>query len=57
MDTNLKKLLDRGPKSVNLGLKDFTKSLRDQGAQVVQVDWRPTAGGDPEMIDLLSKIL
>ena len=57
MTTKLKKLLVRGPKSINVGPQLFAQSLRDQGARVVQVDWKPVAGGDPEMIDLLSKLL
>jgi len=38
---------------VNLGLEAFAESLRQQGAKVVHVDWRPPAGGDPEKIKLL----
>ncbi len=42
---------------INVGLKDFAKNLELQGAEVVQVDWVPPAGGDQEMIDLLEKLL
>ena len=41
---------------VNVGLEGFAKELAGQGAQVVQVDWRPPAQGDPELIDLLSRL-
>ena len=48
----------RGPLVViNLGLRGFAESLEAQEADVVQVDWRPPAGGDDEMIDLLDKLL
>ncbi len=42
---------------VNVGLHGFADSLEEQGVEVVQVDWSPPAGGDPEMIDLLEKLL
>jgi hypothetical protein len=35
--------------AVNLGLAGFATALRDQDAPVVEVDWRPPAGGDPAM--------
>lgn len=31
---------------VNVGLEGFTAAIRDAGADVVHVDWRPPAGGD-----------
>ncbi|MES0344684.1 MAG: hypothetical protein ABUK16_11300 [Anaerolineales bacterium] len=42
---------------INVGLKDFAESLDAQEADVIQVDWAPPAGGDPEMIDLLKDLL
>lgn len=42
---------------VNLGLESFAKNLEDQKVEVVRVDWRPPAGGDQEMIDLLDQLL
>ena len=42
---------------INLGLKGFADSLEAQGVEVIQVDWVPPAGGDPEMIDLLEELL
>lgn len=41
---------------VNIGLPSFAESIEDQGGEVVHVDWRPPAGGDPEIIDLLEKL-
>jgi hypothetical protein len=46
-----------GPKVVNVGVGDFAVSLRSQGVAVAQVDWRPPAGGDPEMMALLEQLL
>ncbi len=42
---------------INVGLKDFAESLETQEADVIQVNWAPPAGGDPEMIDLLKDLL
>jgi FdrA protein len=49
--------LSNGPVAVNVGVEDFAASLKSQGAEVVQVDWAPPAGGDREMIDLLDQLL
>ena len=54
---NQEKLLDLPLVVINVGLKDFAKNLETQGADVVQVDWVPPAGGDQEMVDLLDKLL
>jgi len=50
-------LLDKGPVAVNMGVEDFANSLRTQGAEVIQVDWTPPAGGDREMMELLDQLL
>ena len=50
-------LLQSAPVVINIGLRGFADSLEDQGAEVVQVDWSPPAGGDPEMLDLLEDLL
>jgi hypothetical protein len=54
---NQEDLIDQPLVVINVGLKDFAKNLELQGAEVVQVDWVPPAGGDQEMIDLLEKLL
>ena len=42
--------------AINVGLESFTDSLRDQGAEVVHVDWRPPAGGDERLASLLNRL-
>ena len=42
--------------AVNLGLTQFADALRAQGAPVVQVDWRPPAGGDASMLEVLTRL-
>ena len=41
---------------INLGLESFTESLKAQGTDAVQVDWKPAAGGDPALLALLEKM-
>jgi len=53
----LDQLLEKGPVAVNMGVEDFANSLRTQGAEVIQVDWTPPAGGDREMMELLDQLL
>ena len=61
MKVNMEKRIDlllSGPVIViNLGLKQFGKSLEQQQVEVIQVDWTPPAGGDQEMVDLLNDLL
>lgn len=40
---------------VNIGLPLFEQAIRDQGGQVVGVDWRIPAGGDPDVVDALAR--
>ncbi len=54
---NQEDLIDQPLVVINVGLKDFAMNLELQGAEVVQVDWVPPAGGDQEMIELLDKLL
>ena len=49
-------LLAGTPRVINIGLALFAESLRRQGVPVVDVDWRPPAGGDHEMMELLERL-
>jgi len=42
--------------AINVGLDSFTESLKTQEAEVVQVDWKPTAGGNADLAALLEKM-
>jgi hypothetical protein len=42
--------------AVNVGLDAFGQAVRDQGADAVDVDWRPPAGGDADAIALLEAL-
>jgi FdrA protein len=41
---------------INVGLELFYESLLAQGAQAVQVDWRPPAAGNERLASLLTKM-
>ncbi len=51
-----KQLIDAPMKVVNVGLEMFANDLEKQGVQVVQVDWKPPANGNPELARILSKL-
>lgn len=38
---------------INIGLASFADDLRAQGVQVIELDWRPPAGGDSRLAALL----
>lgn len=50
------KILEQKPKIINIGVKSFYECVRAQGADAVHVDWKPPAGGDPELAKLLEKL-
>ena len=57
MDNKLELLFARTPVFVNVGVRAFGESLGEAGYDVVQVDWSPPAGGDPEIAALLDDLL
>ena len=57
MNAEESRLLDQEIKVINIGLELFAAALRQQGTEVAQVDWRPPADGDQEMLDLLDQLL
>ena len=57
MQDKIEELLNEPLIVINVGLKGFAESLEEQEVEVLQVDWIPPAGGDPEMMDLLEKLL
>jgi len=42
--------------AINIGLESFAASLRAQGAAVSQVDWRPPAGGNEQLMAILERM-
>ena len=56
IDPKIHTLLNEPLRIVNVGLQGFADELNQQGIIVVQVNWSPPAGGDPELANLLSKL-
>ena len=52
----VKELLTGEVKVINVGLEGFAETLEGLGVPVVEVDWRPPAGGDPRLAGLLAKL-
>jgi len=42
--------------AINVGLESFTESLLAQNVSAVQVDWKPAAGGNTDLMALLEKM-
>jgi FdrA protein len=42
--------------AINVGLESFTESLMAQDASVIQVDWRPPAGGNERLMAILERM-
>ncbi|MDH3943136.1 MAG: acyl-CoA synthetase FdrA [Anaerolineae bacterium] len=42
--------------AINVGLESFHDSLKEQGAESVHVEWRPPAGGNEDLMDILAKM-
>ncbi|MEZ4866770.1 MAG: acyl-CoA synthetase FdrA [Caldilineaceae bacterium] len=49
-------LLQQPLAAINVGLESFTASLTSQGASVIQVDWRPPAGGNERLAGILARM-
>jgi FdrA protein len=49
-------LIAAPPHVVNVGLALFAESLREQEVPVIEVDWRPPAGGDADLLSLLERL-
>jgi FdrA protein len=54
--THLPALFVSGPRVINIGLELFISQLMACGVPVVQVDWRPPAGGDVHLLRMLERL-
>ncbi len=54
--TPIEELFSRELRVVNLGLSSFAETLTVHGTPVIDLDWRPPAGGDAELADLLDRL-
>lgn len=53
----VKRIFKEKLKVINIGVQTFYETLKQQGVEVVHVDWKPPAGGNTELIKLLKKML
>ena len=49
-------LFDGGIRALNVGVAEFALSPRAHGASVLELDWRPPAGGDRDLGLLLARL-
>jgi FdrA protein len=52
----IRRLLSEPPRIVNIGLRAFAETLHARGADVVQYDWTPVAGGDRRLQSLIDAL-
>ncbi|MCK5683957.1 fdrA domain protein [bacterium] len=53
----INKLFSTDLKVINMGLRDFSKNLSEAGCKkVIDLDWRPPAGGNKKMLKILSEL-
>ena len=57
MDDKLTDLLNKPLIVINIGVKNFADSLKEQDVDLIHIYWSPPAGGDEEMLDLLDTLL
>jgi hypothetical protein len=44
------------PRVVNMGLRSFYESMKDQEVPVIHMDWKPPAGGKKHLLEILKKL-
>ena len=52
----ISELFNKELKVISMGLDSFADSLRKEEVQVLQMDWKPPAGGNSHLISLLKKL-
>ena len=53
---NINSLFHDKLRVINMGLQSFGDTLKERQVEVLQMEWRPPAGGDEKIIALLKKI-
>ena len=49
-------ILDREVRVINIGIERFSEDLKQANVPVIQMDWRPPAGGERRLIELLDSL-
>lgn len=53
---NIDQLFNSEMKVINIGLAGFAEELDEQDVPVVHVDWKPPAGGNEKVQNLLNQL-
>ncbi len=48
--------IEKPVRVINMGIESFSEDLRKAQVDVIQMDWRPPAGGDRKWIALLDSL-
>jgi len=56
MMENIEALFNSELVVVNIGLERFAESMKLQHVPCVHVEWKPPAGGDTRLIEILEKL-
>ena len=41
---------------INMGLESFAENLKEEGVRVLQMNWKPAAGGSKKLASLLERL-
>lgn len=52
----INELFSKELKVINIGLESFHQDLKSQKVDSIQMNWRPTAGGNEKMMALLARL-
>ena len=49
-------VIGREMRVINIGIERFSDDLKEADVPVIQMDWRPPAGGDRRLIEMLDSL-
>ncbi|MGW8180286.1 MAG: hypothetical protein ACWGQW_16230 [bacterium] len=49
-------VIGREMRVINIGIERFSDDLKEADVPVIQMDWRPPAGGDKRLIEMLDSL-
>ncbi|NPV75368.1 MAG: hypothetical protein HPY59_03230 [Anaerolineae bacterium] len=55
--SDLSEIVAAGTKVINIGISTFAEALREQGVNVIEVDWSPPRKIQTDLSEILQKIL
>lgn len=53
---SINSLFSKDLKILNLGISKFAEDLKEQNQEVIQLDWKPAAGGDIELLKIIDRL-